>query len=112
MQYSLEIPRDNIEAHLDIEKAIREQGNGIFNFVLRLNNGKVVDFSVNEYVTASKFLELKRVIITQLIIASGVIGGNQGNPLGSDVGNGTDKKWGGDGRDSVNSKVKTQEVRK
>jgi len=69
MEYSLSIRQDNIPAYLDIENEIQLKQNGLFTFILRVNNGKIVDFNVLEYVDArAKYFRLKEIIRQELII--------------------------------------------
>ena len=84
MQYALEIPEYNIQAHVDIESDIQKQRNGLFTFIIRLNNSKVVDYSILSYATARDYLELKRVIITQFIISRDTPAGNTKDEVGPD----------------------------
>jgi len=110
MQYELTIPEENIEAHLDIESDIQKQKNGIFNFILRLNNGKIVDYSVQEYVTAAKYLVLKRVTIAEFTIARSVATGNKSDTLGTDVNNSSTERWNSIDRNNKHSKEQTKKI--
>ena len=62
----LEISEHNKEVHIDIEKDIQKQGNGLFTFILRIHNGKIVDCNVVEYTNIKKYLKLKRIILERI----------------------------------------------
>ena len=62
------IPNQNIPAHLDIEKDIQEQKNGLFTFIIKVANGSIADYNVVEYANINKYLRLKRIVITELTI--------------------------------------------
>ena len=64
------IKSQNIPAHLDIEKDIQEQKNGLFTFIIKVANGNIADYNVVEYVTINKYLKLrlKRIVIEELDI--------------------------------------------
>lgn len=68
MQYALDIRNHNKQAHVDIEDEIKLKKNGLFTFILRVNNGNIVDCSVMEVVTAAKYLQLKSIEIQEIII--------------------------------------------
>jgi hypothetical protein len=90
------IPSQNIPAHLDIEKDIQEQKNGLFTFIIKVANGNIADYNVVEYVTINKYLRLKRIVITELTIKRTVEEqplvprnsqlGNRTDPVGTDNG--------------------------
>lgn len=63
MNYALEIREHNRQAHIDIENDIAEKKNGLFTFILRVNNGNIVDYAVLEYVNARKYLSITKVTI-------------------------------------------------
>lgn len=44
------IKKHNVEAHVDIEKDIKDRNTGQFTFTLRINDGNIVDYNVTEYV--------------------------------------------------------------
>ena len=46
MNYQLNIRDHNRQAHLDIEEEIKHKKNGLFTFILRVNNGNIVDLSL------------------------------------------------------------------
>ena len=82
------IPSQNIPAHLDIEKDIQEQKNGLFTFIIKVANGNIADYNVVEYVTVTKYLKLrlKRIVIEELIIPRNSQLGSRTNPVGTDNG--------------------------
>lgn len=71
MNYALDIRRHNIQPHVDIENEIAEKKNGLFTFILRVNNGNIVDCNVMEYIDASTYLTLKRVVMQEIIVKHG-----------------------------------------
>uniref|UniRef100_A0A6M3KCK9 Uncharacterized protein n=1 Tax=viral metagenome TaxID=1070528 RepID=A0A6M3KCK9_9ZZZZ len=68
MNYELSISDQNRQAHIDIENDIQKQGNGLFTFIIRVNNGNIVDYNVVEYTNASKYLVLKKIVIEEFIV--------------------------------------------
>jgi len=82
------IKSQNIPAHLDIEKDIQEQKNGLFTFIIKVANGNIADYNVVEYVTINKYLKLrlKRIVIEELIIPRNSQLGNRTDPVGTDNG--------------------------
>jgi hypothetical protein len=68
---ALNIREYNKRAHLDIEKDIQTQKNGLFTFTLRVNGGNIVDYSVTEYVGPAKYLKLRAVTYQELSISRG-----------------------------------------
>jgi hypothetical protein len=48
MQYDLSIRQHNRQAHIDIEEDLQRKKNGLFTFVLRINAGNIVDYSLME----------------------------------------------------------------
>lgn len=68
MQYSLQISRHNQQPHIDIENDIQARKNGLFTFILRINNGSIVDYNVMDFVDGEKYLTLTRVVRTELVI--------------------------------------------
>lgn len=69
MNYQLAIRDHNKQAHVDIEHDIQSQKNGLFTFIIRVNNGNIVDYNVVEYADAKKYLVLKSITIQQITIA-------------------------------------------
>ncbi len=68
MNYSLDITKHNIQPHIDIEREIELKKNGLFTFILRVNNGNIVDCSFVEHVNAATYLVLQKVVIEKVII--------------------------------------------
>jgi hypothetical protein len=82
MKYdAFEIPEKNIPAHLDIEKDIQSQKDGLFTFVLKIADGKISDYNVVIYTDARKYLKLKKVVIEELTISRNIELGNQGTAI-------------------------------
>ncbi|OFW53996.1 MAG: hypothetical protein A2163_07955 [Actinobacteria bacterium RBG_13_35_12] len=77
MKYSLDIREENVPAHLDIEKDIHKKANGVFTFTIKLNNGKIVDYNVVEYVDPRDYLQLASVVIQELSFSYNHGGGVQ-----------------------------------
>jgi len=85
MEYNLSIRKDNIEAYLDIEYAIQAKLNGLFTFILRVNNGKICDFNVLEYVDArQKYFRLKEIVREEFIVLHYLDKGIGNTPLRPD----------------------------
>ena len=73
MNYELVIRDHNKQAHADIEHDIQTQKNGLFTFILRVNNGNIVDYNVVEYADAKKYLVLKSISLQQVLVKHTVI---------------------------------------
>lgn len=69
MNYALEIREHNRQPHLDIEKDIEIKKDGLFTFILRVNNGNIVDYQVMEYAEGRDYLKLKQVVVEEFTIA-------------------------------------------
>ena len=69
MNYSLEIAKNNVPAHLDIEKEVQLKKNGLFTFTIRVNNGDISDLNCTEYVNINTYRGLKPVAFSQFSIA-------------------------------------------
>lgn len=83
MQYELNKVREfNLPAHDDIEKDIQDQQNGNFSFVLRINNGNIVDYTVVEYVDVGKYLA-SPILIKEFTISRFYRKNGRTNPLGN-----------------------------
>ena len=78
---NLDIPQDNVKAHLDIENEIQKRKNGHFTCVLRVDNGRIVDYNVITHVTIRDYLILKKIIIQEFTIAHHAPVGNTENPV-------------------------------
>lgn len=46
---ALEIRKDNLEAHIDIDKEMARHKNNWYHFELRYSSGRIVDFVIREY---------------------------------------------------------------
>ena len=69
--YALKIREHNIPAHLDIEEEVKQRQNGQFTFVLRVNNGNIVDLNITEYVnTKQKYGIVKALVIEEFTLTS------------------------------------------
>ena len=44
MKYDFNVKIKNIPCHLDIEKDLKVQSNGLFTFTLRVNQGLIMDY--------------------------------------------------------------------
>jgi len=74
----------NQQAHVDIEKDIQGQQNGLFTFILRINNGKITDYSVLKTSDARKYFRLAKVTIQELSSTRRPVPGDQGDPIRPD----------------------------
>lgn len=63
----LEVSEHNKKVHNDIEEDIQRQGNGLFTCILRIHNGKIVDYNVVEYSNIKKYLKLKRIVLERIL---------------------------------------------
>lgn len=83
---AVEIRKQNIPVHLDIEKDIQIQKNGLFTFIVKVANGNIADYNVVEYADIRKYfkLKLKRIVITELTFPRNPQLGDSGNPVGTD----------------------------
>jgi hypothetical protein len=62
----LNIRPHNVKPHLDIERDIKAQKEGLFTFTLRINGGNIVDYSLTEYVDVKrKYLGVTTLTLTQ-----------------------------------------------
>lgn len=81
LSYNLTIKEHNIEAHTDIEHDIEKQKDGLFTFILRIDNGNIVDYNVVTYADIRKYLVLKKIVISELTIAHHPPHGSQQAPI-------------------------------
>lgn len=73
MEYNLSIRQDNVEQYLDLQREISEKKNGLFTCIIRVNNGKICDLNMLEYVNARiKYLRLKEIVRTEFTILHSV----------------------------------------
>lgn len=63
----LEVSEHNKQVHNDIEEDIQRQGDGLFTCILRIHNGKIVDYNVVEYSNIKKYLKLKRIVLERIL---------------------------------------------
>ena len=84
MKYDLSIRKHNEKAHIDIENDIGKIKNGVFTFVLRLNNGNIVDYNVVEYVDVNKYAGIEQIIIEEFTLAYHYSAGGGGNAIRTD----------------------------
>ncbi len=66
--YNLEISDHNAEAHIDIERDIEKQKNGLFTFILRIDNGNIVDYNVVAYADIKSYITLKSIALQEITI--------------------------------------------
>lgn len=69
MKYSLTIRKHNEKAHMDIEADVQQKKDGLFTFILRVNNGNIVDYNRMEVVDGNKYVGLEQIIIEELASA-------------------------------------------
>lgn len=70
MEYELTIPDENRQCHLDIEKDISEQKNGLMTFTLRVHDGRITDYNLLETVDAkTKYFSPQIVAREELVVA-------------------------------------------
>lgn len=81
MAYPIEIREHNQQAHLDIENEICNIKDGLLTFILRVNNGNIVDLVVMEYADARKYLKLTKVIIEEHTVAFNPQSGSGANAI-------------------------------
>ena len=57
MKYSFKVNAHNLPCHLDVERDIKTQQNGLFTFTLRVNQGCIMDYVnyTNTSATASEY---------------------------------------------------------
>lgn len=51
---NLEVRRENLEAHIDIDKEMAKQSNSWYHFELLVSAGKIVSFVIREYTDYAK----------------------------------------------------------
>lgn len=84
MRYELSIRQHNLRPHLDIERDIESKRNGQFTFILRVNNGNIVDYVVMEYRDARHYLQLKKIVIEKYTITRADRIGSGTDPIRTD----------------------------
>lgn len=110
VQYQLDIREHNVRAHTDIEHAIQAQKDGLFTFILRVDNGNVVDFNVVEVTDAREYLVLKKITIQELSISSYPLNGSEQNSIRTDNSQREDQRRSGTVGDDKYSEVKTEKI--
>lgn len=83
MKYSLTIRKHNEKAHLDIEADMQQKKDGLFTFILRVNNGNIVDYNIMEVIDGDKYAGLEQIIIKELTNAYNPTEGSGGNGVRS-----------------------------
>ena len=43
-KYAFKVKASNVACHLDIEKDLKVQGDGVFTFTIRINQGCIMDY--------------------------------------------------------------------
>lgn len=86
MNYGMDIDirEHNKQAHLDIEKDIEFQQDGLFTFTLRISNGNIVDYAVVEYADSRKYLKLTKLIIEEYTVPLHPVVGSEKPPIRTD----------------------------
>ena len=69
MEYALEIREHNQQPHIDIENDIQSRKNGLFTFILRINNSNIVDYNVMDYGSGSKYVSFTKITRTQFSLS-------------------------------------------
>ena len=54
-KFSFKVREGNVKPHLDIEKDIKKQVNGLFSFTLRINQGNIVDYVNYKNITPNDY---------------------------------------------------------
>ena len=62
----LNISEHNKQIHEDIETDMQKQKDGLFTFILRIHNTKVVDYNLVEYTDVTDYVRLKRIILEKI----------------------------------------------
>lgn len=63
----LNISEHNKVVHSDIEEDMQSQNSGLFTCILRIHNGKIVDYNVVEYTNINRYLKLKRIVLERIL---------------------------------------------
>ena len=76
----------NVLFHLDLEKDIQKQQNGLFTFIFKIAKGSVCDYNIVEYVDVRKYfkLKLKRIVIEEFTSTCTINVGDRKDPMGTD----------------------------
>jgi len=70
MQYELEIPEENCQCHIDIEKDITDRKNGLMTFTLRVHDGRITDYNLMENVDAKTKYFSPQVVVREKQVVS------------------------------------------
>ena len=81
MNYALEIRKNNVACHLDLEKEITTKRDGLLTFTVRINSGNIVDFNCTDYIDVRTYLGLKTVTYEELAITLDFRAGSEINPV-------------------------------
>lgn len=49
LPYELHIKNSNLQFHKDLDADMVHKGNGMFSFVIKLNNGDIIDYITLDY---------------------------------------------------------------
>jgi hypothetical protein len=77
MNYDLIINQHNIKPHLDIERDMQNQKEGLFTFVLRVSQGNIEDYAKHKTITIAEY---RSVTFTQTTIQESYTSLNPGTP--------------------------------
>lgn len=65
IKYDFNVKTHNIPCHLDIEKDLKIQGDGLFTFTLRVNQGLIMDYVNYRNPTASEYSAILNAATTE-----------------------------------------------
>jgi hypothetical protein len=65
LKYDFIVKDHNIPCHLDIERDLKVQSNGLFTFTLRVNNGLIMDYVNYRNPDASEYSAILNSLETQ-----------------------------------------------
>lgn len=85
MNYALEISPHNSQAHIDIEDEIKRKQDGLLTFILRVNDNRIVDCVIMEYIDARKYLTLKSITFTEITIEHSTAHNNREGSTGNSL---------------------------
>jgi len=49
LPYELHIREENLQFHRDLDEDMIHKGMGMFSFIIKLNNGEIIDYIVLDY---------------------------------------------------------------
>ena len=64
LPYNLEIKPQNKQFHYDLDMDILAKKNGLFSFVIKINDGNIIDYIVLDYGSVS-FVVREETVITR-----------------------------------------------